>query len=205
MDYYRSQRDRGAEARWAARHQDEIVALARRLLAIPDLQQRADRSTNAASVNARAAELAERAGTPLPALVRMPWPGLLAECLKDSTDAAEKKQMHMLFGLIRHAVDPNYIDLSDHDDIVGDVRQLYRDAGPPSLASAMSSGRAGRRSAPAAEQRRTGAMASAQRGGCNGEPQRGPVVPWHHGSSAVRRDVKGMSRPVVGQLRTQRY
>ncbi|MGA5565315.1 hypothetical protein ACPCUV_29680 [Streptomyces platensis] len=36
----------------------------------------------------------------------------------------------MLFGLIGHAVDPNYIDLSDHDDIIRDIRQLYRDAGP---------------------------------------------------------------------------
>lgn len=135
VDYYRSQRDRRAEARWADQHQDEIVALARRLLAIPDLQQRADRSTNAASATVRAAELAARAGTSLPAPVRMPWPGLLAECVKDSTDAAwpaaaKRKQMHMLFGLIGHAVDPNYIDLSDHGDIVRDIRQLYRDAGP---------------------------------------------------------------------------
>lgn len=135
VDYYRSQRDRRAEALWADRHQDEIVALAARLLAVPDLQQRADRSANAASANARAAELAEKAGTPLPAPVRMPWPGLLAECLRDRTDAAsptpaEQKRMHMLFGLIGHAVDPSYIDLSDHDDIVRDIRQLYRDAGP---------------------------------------------------------------------------
>ncbi|MGP8298333.1 hypothetical protein ACTPOK_10360 [Streptomyces inhibens] len=127
MDYYRSQRDRRAEALWADRHQDEIASLARRLLAIPDLQQRADRSTNAASANARAAELAEKPGTPLPTPVRMTWPGLLAECLKDSTDAAsptpaEQKQIHMLFGLIGHAVDPDYIGR--------DIRQLYRDAGP---------------------------------------------------------------------------
>ncbi len=135
VDYYRSQRDRRAEAQWADRHQDEIVALARRLLAVPDLQQRADRSTNAASAHARAAELAEKNGSPPPVPVRMPWPGLLAEYLKDGTDAAwpapaKRKQVHMLFGLIGHAVDPNYIDLSDHDDIVRDVRQLYREAGP---------------------------------------------------------------------------
>ncbi|MFG2400356.1 hypothetical protein [Streptomyces lydicus] len=87
----------------------------------------------------------------------MPWPGLLAEYLKDSTDAAwptpaKRKQMHMLFGLIGHAVDPNYIDLSDHDDIVRDIRQLYRDAGPAPPASATST--AGRRSAPAVERSR---------------------------------------------------
>ncbi|WP_405409044.1 hypothetical protein [Streptomyces decoyicus] len=35
--------------------------------------------------------------------------------------------MHMLFGLIGHAVDPGY---ADYDDIVRDIRQLYRDAGP---------------------------------------------------------------------------
>lgn len=65
----------------------------------------------------------------------MPWPGQLAEYLKDRTGAAwstpaRRNQMHMLFGLIGHAVDPNYIDLSDHDDIVRDVRQLYRDSKP---------------------------------------------------------------------------
>ncbi|MER0481040.1 hypothetical protein ABR737_22355 [Streptomyces sp. Edi2] len=64
---------------------------------------------NSASANIRAAELAARAGTSLPAPVRMPWPGLLAEYLKDSTDTvwpvgAKRKQMHMLFGLIGHAV-----------------------------------------------------------------------------------------------------
>ncbi|MFC5252222.1 hypothetical protein STRNI_001881 [Streptomyces nigrescens] len=135
VDYYRSQRDRRAEALWADRHQDEIVALARRLLAIPDLQQRADRSANATSANAQAAELAAKAGKPTPEPASMPSPGLLAECLPDSTDAtsptpAEQKRMHMLFGLIGHAVDPGYIDLSDHDGIVRDIRQLYRDAGP---------------------------------------------------------------------------
>ncbi|MCX4640407.1 hypothetical protein OG775_35810 [Streptomyces platensis] len=87
VDYYRSQRDRRAEALWADRHQDEIVALTRRLLAITDLQQRADRSANATSANARAAELAAEAGKPAPEPASMPWPGLLAECLPDSTDA----------------------------------------------------------------------------------------------------------------------
>ncbi|MEJ8653605.1 hypothetical protein WKI65_37575 [Streptomyces sp. MS1.AVA.3] len=133
VDYYRSQRDRRAEALWADRHQDEILALARRLLAIPDLQQRADRSANAASANARAAELAAKSGKPAPEPASMPWPSLLAESLPDSTDAtspAGQKRMHMLFGLIGHAVDPGYINLSDHDDIVRDIRQLYRDAGP---------------------------------------------------------------------------
>ncbi|MFI2189090.1 hypothetical protein [Streptomyces sioyaensis] len=61
VDYYRSQRDRRADAQLADQHQ--IVALARRLLAIPD-QQPANRSIKAASTNTRAAELAERAGTP---------------------------------------------------------------------------------------------------------------------------------------------
>ncbi|MCZ1012170.1 hypothetical protein [Streptomyces lydicus] len=135
VDYYRSQRDRRAEVLWADQHQDEIVALARRLLAIPDLQQRADRSANASSINARAAELAARSGQPVPEPTFMPWPGRIAECLAGSTDAtsptpAGQKRMHMLFGLIGHAVDPGYIDLSDHDDIVRGIRQLYRDAGP---------------------------------------------------------------------------
>ncbi|WP_432003944.1 hypothetical protein [Streptomyces sioyaensis] len=135
VEYYRSQRDRRAEARWAEQHQDEIVALARRLLAVPDLQQRADRSTNAARANHWAAEFAGRAGTPLPPLFRTPWPALLAQGLKDSTAMAspttvKQRQVHMLFGLIGHAVDRDYIDLSDYEDIVRDIRQLYRDAGP---------------------------------------------------------------------------
>ncbi|MGA4953773.1 hypothetical protein [Streptomyces lydicamycinicus] len=137
VDYYRSQRDLRAEVLWADQHRQEIVALARRLLSVPDLQQRADRSANAAGANARAAELATRAGKSLPAPVHMTWPGLVAEYLKDCVDAdavwpvgTKRKPMHMLFGLIGHAVDPNYADLSDHDDIVRDIRQLYRDAGP---------------------------------------------------------------------------
>ncbi|MFD3422613.1 hypothetical protein [Streptomyces decoyicus] len=135
VDYYRSQRDRRAEVLWADQRQGEIVALARRLLAIPDLQQRADRSVNASSTNVRAAELAAKSGQPVPGPASMPWPGRIAECLAGSTDEssptpAGQKRMHMLFGLIGHAVDPGYIDLSDHDDIVRSIRQLYRDAGP---------------------------------------------------------------------------
>ncbi|MGX1762206.1 hypothetical protein ACWIG5_35785 [Streptomyces lydicus] len=65
----------------------------------------------------------------------MPWPSLLAQGLKATTTmasptTAKQRQVHMLFGLIRHTVDPNYVDLSDHDDIVRDIRQLYRNAGP---------------------------------------------------------------------------
>ncbi|MFI0155946.1 hypothetical protein [Streptomyces lydicus] len=65
----------------------------------------------------------------------MPWPGLLAECLEAGINAAspasgEQKRTHLLFGLIGHAVDPGYLDLSDHDDLICDIRQLYRNAGP---------------------------------------------------------------------------
>ncbi|WP_051799132.1 hypothetical protein [Streptomyces sp. NRRL S-337] len=133
VDYLRSQRDRRAELVWADQHHDEIMALARRLAAVPDLQERADRSANAASANARAAELATKAGKPAPEPACMPWPGLLAECLAAASTIAPRpgqNRTHMLFGLIGHAVDPDYIDLSDHDGIVRDIRQLYRDAGP---------------------------------------------------------------------------
>ncbi|MEW1753476.1 MULTISPECIES: hypothetical protein [Streptomyces] len=134
VDYCRALRDRYAELLWADKHQNEIVALARRLAAVPDLQQRADQSSAAATANARATEIAAKDGKPAPEPASVPWPGLLVELLESSTAApsvthGEQKRTHMLFGLIGHAVDPSCINLSDHDDIVRDIRQLYRDAG----------------------------------------------------------------------------
>ncbi|MFE1776013.1 hypothetical protein [Streptomyces sp. NPDC059008] len=136
VEFIRSQRDRRAERLWADEHHEQIVALARQLVAVPDLQQRANRSVQAARI---ATQAAEKAGEPHPAFVDMPWPDLLTKCLAASEDQrARRTQLtageqlgltHKLFGLIGYACHPDYVDLSDHDDLVRDIRQLYRGAG----------------------------------------------------------------------------
>ncbi|MCX4672502.1 hypothetical protein OG453_38650 [Streptomyces sp. NBC_01381] len=149
VEYARAQRDRLTERLWATRHRDAIVALARRLAAIPDLQQRADRSGRAGDVNSRAAWNADQSGTPRPAPVQMPWPAQLAEAVaaEDAHRAAgpvhrvsdfdptrltavqQANLVHLLFGLIGYAFDAGSVDLSDHRDLVADIVALYSAAG----------------------------------------------------------------------------
>ncbi|MGG7568845.1 hypothetical protein [Streptomyces sirii] len=149
VEFIRSQRDRRAERLWADEHHEQIVALARQLVAVPDLQQRANRSVQAEKI---ATQAAERAGEPHSAAVDMPWPDLLTKCLAVSEDQRTRRTLqltageqlgltHKLFGLIGYACHPDYVDLSDHDDLVRDIRQLYRDAGAAAPVSAPSTPR----------------------------------------------------------------
>ncbi|MGW7276538.1 hypothetical protein ACWGH5_39345 [Streptomyces sp. NPDC054864] len=150
VEYARAQRDRLTERLWATQHRDAIIGLARRLAAIPDLQQRADRSGKACQVNSRAAWNADQSCTPRPAPVRMPWPAQLAEALAAEeahrtagpvhrvsdydparlTAVQQANLVHLLFGLIGYAFDADAVDLSDHRDLVADIVALYSDAGP---------------------------------------------------------------------------
>ncbi|PJN36648.1 hypothetical protein CG747_32485 [Streptomyces sp. CB02959] len=138
VEFIRAQRDRRLERRWAWEHSQEIVALSRRLAAVPDLQRRADRAQRAALRADQAARAARgRAGSPSPARGPMPWPKLLLENLAVHDKAAETELtavqhtdvIHALFGLIGNACRPNSISLPDYEDLVHDIRRLYRSAG----------------------------------------------------------------------------
>ncbi|MFB9573735.1 hypothetical protein ACFFTL_15790, partial [Streptomyces yanii] len=66
IEYARDQRDRLAGRAWAVNNASEIRELAERLLNVPDLQDRADRSASAQRTHETAVRSAEQAGMPLP-------------------------------------------------------------------------------------------------------------------------------------------
>ncbi|MFE2095142.1 hypothetical protein [Streptomyces sp. NPDC059460] len=80
----RDQRDRLAERAWAVNNASEIRELAERLLNVPDLQDRADRSASAQRTHETAVRSAEQAGMPLPEKAAgTAWPSRL----RDAFDA----------------------------------------------------------------------------------------------------------------------
>ncbi|WP_190137840.1 hypothetical protein [Streptomyces longispororuber] len=97
----RTHRDRKAEQRWAVDHQVAIVALARRLAAVPGLQQRADRCPKVARANEVAVLHARRAGEADPAPIRTAWPTRLvhavqAEQAHRTAEAEEERRVPSL-------------------------------------------------------------------------------------------------------------
>ncbi|MGP4004452.1 hypothetical protein [Streptomyces sp. 8N706] len=155
----RTQRDRKAEQRWAADHSIEIVALARRLAAVPGLQQRADTCPKVTRANQVAVLHARRAGEPDPVPVRTAWPARLVEVVAAEeahraaqaampqpamdpgpdlmapkpaplTSVRHSQLVHQMFSLIGYAIDSDNVDLADHHDLVLAIRQLYAEAGP---------------------------------------------------------------------------
>ncbi|MFF4234051.1 hypothetical protein [Streptomyces sp. NPDC001820] len=150
VEHARDQRDRRSERAWAIKHAHEIRALAHRLLAVPDLQERADRSANAQKSNERSLRDAEAAGLPAPSPQQMPWPRRLRETV--SADEALQQAprssgrhegrleatrvanvIYRLIGLLRYAADPAFIDLADHPDLATSARRLCSQAGLPAL------------------------------------------------------------------------
>ncbi|MGP4085573.1 hypothetical protein ACTWQJ_13360 [Streptomyces sp. KR55] len=153
----RTQRDRRAEQRWASDHAAEIVTLARRLAAVPGLQQRADSCPKVTRANQVAVLHARRAGEPDPDPVRTAWPARLVEAVaaEEAHRAAEAevqqcteepcrhhhprsailtpvkyaRLVHQMFSLIGHAIDSDNVDLSDHHELINAIRQLYAEAG----------------------------------------------------------------------------
>ncbi|MFJ3310834.1 hypothetical protein ACIPSA_49465 [Streptomyces sp. NPDC086549] len=154
----RTQRDRKAEQRWATDHSREIIALARRLAAVPDLQQRADSCPKVARANQVAVLHARRNGETDPAPVRTPWPAKLVEAVtaeeahheaeaavqqltadlcQDSpaprpaplTPVKYARLIHQMFSLVGYAIDSDNVDLDDHQDLVDAIRRLYAQAG----------------------------------------------------------------------------
>ncbi|MFB6790253.1 hypothetical protein ACFCWT_26730 [Streptomyces olivaceus] len=159
VEVARARRDRRIEYTWAAGHAAPIIGLALRLSAVSGLQQRADDSPAARTAYQRAANGAVFEGRPVPPPMPLPWPRRLQEAVQTYqahhkadreyrtrpasggpdedirppagmlAPAVFDRLVHDLFGLIGHALD---IELQDHADLVQDVRELYREAGPAS-------------------------------------------------------------------------
>ncbi|WP_105973665.1 hypothetical protein [Streptomyces geranii] len=156
----RTQRDRKTEQHWAADHAHEIIEVARRLAALPDLQQRADTCPKVTRANQVAILHAHRNGEEdAPAPVRTPWPDKLIETVavedahrkaeaalreppadpgQDSpapapapmTPVKHARLIHQMFSLVGYAIDSDNVDLADHQDLVDAIRGLYDQAGP---------------------------------------------------------------------------
>ncbi|MFE7112884.1 hypothetical protein ACFU98_38560 [Streptomyces sp. NPDC057575] len=132
----RELRSRRAERDWARDNGTVIHKMAQVLTAIPDLQERANRSQEAALMAAPV----KRDGTK-PEAVHMTWPAALKQCLaeharfcsapetylspeRDGLDddqwqlqQQETDILHRMLGLLRYAADPRHLDLSDHPNL----------------------------------------------------------------------------------------
>lgn len=143
----RERRSRRAERDWALRNATAIHTIARKLTAILDLQQRANRSHEAALMAAPV----NRDGT-APERVDMTWPGALKQCLTEHHRfraapqahlSAERQHLgdekwqlqqqeadilHRMLGLLRYAADPRHLDLSDHPELRERIARLDKDS-----------------------------------------------------------------------------
>ncbi|MFH9968577.1 hypothetical protein ACH4PR_46030 [Streptomyces mirabilis] len=146
--YARDQRERHAERSWTIEHASRIRALAQRLLAFDDLQERADRSPRALQEHRTGVREAQLAGSAPPALARSPWPDRLREAVTDDSalqktppvqsasdlDGSRLKatrvasSIHQLFGLVIHAADPGSVDLADSPDLAAAIASLRQQA-----------------------------------------------------------------------------
>ncbi|MFF0509130.1 hypothetical protein ACFYUH_36870 [Streptomyces fimicarius] len=133
VEHTRERRRRRAERDWALANAGTIHTTALALTAIPDLQQRANRSQEATLM---AAPVRQDGGGP--EQVDMTWPSALKACLAehlrfrkdprahlsperlDLVDERWQLQqheadiLHRMLGLLRYAADPRHLDLSDH-------------------------------------------------------------------------------------------
>lgn len=146
IEYTRDQRDRRAERTWAVSNTTVIRELARRLLDLPDLQTRADRSVGAQKTHDTALRSAVHAGTPPPETARsVPWPkrlqeaydadtalqeGAVAQGASDLNPARLKatrvaNSIHQLSGLLATAANPENVDLADQRDLQTAVAALF--------------------------------------------------------------------------------
>ncbi|AZS87261.1 hypothetical protein ELQ87_25795 [Streptomyces griseoviridis] len=155
----RTQRNRRAEQHWALQHDAEITVVGQRLAALTDLQQRADSCPKVARANQVAIIHARRDGASDPAPLRTPWPEKLIETVaaqkahQEAEAAARElaanpcqappvpapapltpvryaRLIHQMFSLVGYAIDSDNVSLSDHQDLVDAIRELYERAGP---------------------------------------------------------------------------
>ncbi|MDX3343787.1 hypothetical protein PV409_38215 [Streptomyces sp. ME02-6979.5a] len=145
IDFARDQRSRRAERDWAIQHADEIRHLAHRLLHVPDVQQRADRSASARRAHATAVRSAEQAGAPMPQALPAKWPARLralfdedvallvapAELSASDLDPGRLKttrvanSVHQLSGALENAASPDNIDLTDQEGLGPAIAALF--------------------------------------------------------------------------------
>ncbi|MFJ4858602.1 hypothetical protein [Streptomyces sp. NPDC088730] len=153
IEFARDQRGRRAERAWATNHATEIRALALRLLQLPDLQGRADRSLSVQKSHVFEVRSAEHAGQPLPdGPVPAVWPVRLREAFEADAalQAASKENdvplpaarlkatvvadaIHQLSGLLATAANPANIELRDQEDLGHAIAELYTKEGAPAL------------------------------------------------------------------------
>ncbi|WP_097992330.1 hypothetical protein [Streptomyces sp. f51] len=154
IEYARDQRDRRAERAWAVSNTTAIRELARRLLDVPDLQARADRSVTAQKQHEAALRGALHAGTQMrQAAVSMPWPKRLREAYDADTELQRApavqgasdlnparlkatrgaNSIHQLSGLLATAANPENVDLADQGDLQQAVVALFAHQDPFTL------------------------------------------------------------------------
>ncbi|MFE4801035.1 hypothetical protein ACFRFL_40115 [Streptomyces sp. NPDC056708] len=154
IEYARDQRDRLAERAWAVNNASEIRELAERLLNVPDLQDRADRSASAQRTHATAVRSAEQAGMPLPEkAASTAWPSRLrdafdADAALQGAPAAQgasdlnparlkatlgANAIHQLSGLLGNAASPDNVDLTDQGDLGPAITALFAQQDRPTL------------------------------------------------------------------------
>ncbi|MGW9123040.1 hypothetical protein ACWGRV_41765 [Streptomyces sp. NPDC055663] len=146
IEYARDQRDRRAERAWAVSNASEIRELAERLLNVPDLQDRADRSASAQRTYETAVRSAVHAGTPPPEkAASTAWPSRLREAFDadaallrapaeqgaSDLNPAELKAtrvanaIHQLSGLLGNAASPDNIDLTNQGGLGPAITALF--------------------------------------------------------------------------------
>lgn len=143
----RERRSRRAEREWALRHAEIIRTMAQELTAIPDIQERANRSQEAVLMAAPV----NRDGT-APEHVEMTWPGALKQRLAEyhrfraapeahlsaeRQDLGDEKWqlqqqeadiLHRMLGLLRYAAEPRHLDLSDHPGLREMIARLDKES-----------------------------------------------------------------------------
>ncbi|MFJ8870568.1 hypothetical protein ACIRD6_33055 [Streptomyces sp. NPDC102473] len=146
VEHTRERRRRRAERTRALANAGTIHTAALALTAIPDLQERANRSREATLMAAPVNQDSVNQGP-----VDMNWPSALKECLAeylrfradprahlspdhlapgDEEWQLQRQQadiLHRMLGLLRYAADPRHLDLSDHPDLLERVANLDYD------------------------------------------------------------------------------
>jgi hypothetical protein len=110
-----SRADQRAQRQWVEDHAAEVRALALRLAAVEDLQERADRSEYAFQ------DKLNKRLFPRPPYTPARWPAAL-------TRAIERDNVHTMFAETRNATLPAVIALDGHQELVDAITALHRGA-----------------------------------------------------------------------------
>ncbi|MFD8406035.1 hypothetical protein ACFV1G_15315 [Streptomyces anulatus] len=147
VEHTRERRRRRAERHWSLANASLIRTAALALTAIPDLQERANRSREGVLMSVPVSEDGVDQGA-----VDMTWPSALKEYLAEHLRFQADPRAHLsvdrlapgdedwelhqrqadivyrMLGLLRHAADPRHLDLSDHPELLELVARLGQDS-----------------------------------------------------------------------------